>query len=65
MFLGRVVTEPQANATEIAAMRYVSADGLETEFRESPEAFTPWFKLEWNRLREAYPQELSRYLAAG
>ena len=62
VFLGRLTSEPQANDTEIAQLRYVSANVLEREIDESPEMYTPWFKLEWQRLNEEYSETLRSYL---
>jgi isopentenyl-diphosphate delta-isomerase len=32
-------------------------ESLDAELRVSPERFTPWFKLEWNRIREDFLKE--------
>jgi isopentenyl-diphosphate delta-isomerase len=64
VFLGRIEGDPRANTTEIAEVRYVSAEQLDRELESEPQAFTPWFKLEWRRLREDYPSVLSRYLTS-
>ena len=61
VFLGKVAGEPRANANEIAAMRYISADEMDREFDDRPDAFTPWFKLEWQKLRVEYAELLARY----
>lgn len=53
VFLGRSDAAPEYNATEIAAVRYVAPDALEAELANAPERFTPWFKLEWPRVRAA------------
>lgn len=36
---------------EVAAWRYVTPDVLDRELHEAPEMFTPWFRLEWQRVR--------------
>jgi len=41
----------RVNDTEIAAWRYVAPAALDREIAESPEHFTPWLKMEWQRLR--------------
>lgn len=43
------------NANEISATRYLSPEGLDSEINENPNAFTPWFKIEWQRIRYEYP----------
>ena len=65
VFLGRIVSEPGANETEIAAMRYVSIAELERELAQTPEVFTPWFKLEWQRLTTEYADTLLRFTGSG
>ena len=64
VFLGRLNDEPTINKTEIAAIRYLSAEDLEVELKRHPEVFTPWFKMEWSRLSTAYSGLLRRYMAA-
>lgn len=63
VFLGRASADLQANASEIADIRYVSAAGLASEFEESPDRFTPWFKQEWRELNRNYAEQLARYCA--
>ena len=65
VFLGLATGEPLANYTEIEAMRYLSAAELEHEFEESPDAFTPWFKMEWQHLNEAHSELLATYTKVG
>jgi isopentenyl-diphosphate delta-isomerase len=62
VFLGRIGDEPVANDTEIAALRFVTADELEQAFRDDDGAFTPWFRMEWRRLREDFADTLARYI---
>ncbi|MGI9260949.1 MAG: isopentenyl-diphosphate Delta-isomerase [Woeseiaceae bacterium] len=61
VFLGSLVDEPHANETEIEALRYVSAEELGRELEAQPESFTPWFKLEWERLNAEFSDTLARY----
>ncbi|MDH4072186.1 MAG: isopentenyl-diphosphate Delta-isomerase [Gammaproteobacteria bacterium] len=61
VFLGRILQAPRANATEIAAMRYLSAKDLDRELEDDPGSFTPWFKLEWERLKEEFGGILAGY----
>lgn len=64
VFLGRINGQPSANETEIEEMRYLSAAVLDRELDETPEAFTPWFKLEWQRLKEGFRDLLAVYTTA-
>jgi len=53
VFAGRTDRPPRPNSTEIADVRWVSGDLLTRELDQRPEVFTPWFVLEWPRVREA------------
>lgn len=65
IFLGFLENEPSANETEIEAIRYVSAEQLREEFERSPESFTPWFCMEWQRLTDDFADTLIRYTGCG
>jgi len=45
----------RANGTEVNDCRYISPEDLDRELETRPERFTPWFKLEWPRVRDALP----------
>jgi isopentenyl-diphosphate delta-isomerase len=62
VFLGRIDDQPVANDTEIAAMRFVTVAELEQAFRDDGDAFTPWFRMEWKRLRDEFADTLARYI---
>jgi isopentenyl-diphosphate delta-isomerase len=61
VFLGKTDQAYSANANEIAEARFVSVDALQSELLASPEAFTPWFKMEWESLRSTYSARLAAY----
>ena len=61
VYLGRLEREATANDTEIAALRFVSADELQQEIDAEPERFTPWFKMEWRRLNDEFTDHLANY----
>ena len=61
VFLGTLDNEATRNETEIEALRFVSVDQLDEEIRITPELFTPWVKLEWQRLNEEFADTLARY----
>lgn len=63
VYLGRADGEPAPNPTEIAAVRFIAADELDRELATHGERFTPWFKLEWRRLRGEHAARLARYAA--
>jgi isopentenyl-diphosphate delta-isomerase len=61
VYLGQCDQKVRANQTEVAALRYSGASALAKEFATSPDAFTPWFKMEWERLSTDFRQSLSKY----
>ena len=61
VFLGRAPDDIHPNESEIAGVRYVTARDLESEFESDPEAFTPWFRLEWRALTGEHRDRLARY----
>lgn len=62
VYLGRVRGRVEANPTEIAEWRWIEADALDREIAEDPDAFTPWMKMEWSRLRGDLRDRLTPYL---
>lgn len=54
VFIGKSDQQPVANNTEIAAWRYISPVELDQELAASTDQFTPWFKMEWQRLRTEF-----------
>jgi len=65
VYLGRCGGDVHPNATEIDEVRYLSPKALDREMAERPDAFTPWFKQEWERLKTEYSAVLRPYLDAG
>jgi len=63
VFLGRSDQPPQPNPNEVAAWRFVSPAELERELRADSdgERFTPWFRMEWERLTTDYRDLLECY----
>lgn len=51
VYAGRTDAAPTVNVNEISALRFVSPDALDAEIAAQPQTFTPWFKIEWQRLR--------------
>jgi len=64
VYLGRMSGEATANESEIAALRFVSAEDLQKEIDSQPEQFTPWFKMEWQRLNVEFAESLGRYVSS-
>lgn len=59
VFVGRSTGPIRVNENEIAGWRFISAANLADEMRQHPNHFTPWFKLEWQRLTQDYREALS------
>jgi isopentenyl-diphosphate delta-isomerase len=50
VYAGRSDAPPRVNPNEIAAVRFIAPAALTREMAETPERFTPWFKMEWQRI---------------
>ncbi|SFL20844.1 isopentenyl-diphosphate delta-isomerase [Azotobacter beijerinckii] len=56
VYAGRSDDSPILNLNEVSALRYVSPEALDLEMAEQPQSFTPWFKIEWERLRREHAE---------
>jgi isopentenyl-diphosphate delta-isomerase len=54
VFAGTSSVEPRPNANEIADIRWVTPKELDDEFANEPESLTPWFAMEWPRVKQLY-----------
>ncbi len=59
VYVGSTEDEPVINTTEIGDWRWVAPRALTAELARDGERFTPWFKLEWARLRQEFGDDLS------
>lgn len=59
VYAGRYDQAPKVNANEIASTRWIESNALDVEMSENPENFTPWFKLEWWRIRRDHADDLA------
>ena len=59
VFLSHGSPPPRVNTTEIAEWRWISPDDLDREIEMVPAQFTPWFKIEWQRLRDEFSAEIA------
>ena len=64
VFLGSTDKTYSANANEVAEARFVSVDALQNELQTSPDEFTPWFKMEWERLSGEFAATVKKYAAS-
>jgi isopentenyl-diphosphate delta-isomerase len=58
VFYGRSATPVHPNGEEIAAVRWVSPPDLQREIASGVEHFTPWFKLEWERIGRDHLEQI-------
>ena len=58
VYLGTVEGRIEANENEIDEWRWMTPDEIDAEIADHPEAFTPWMKMEWARLRDEFRERL-------
>lgn len=58
VYVGRYDGDLNANTNEVAAWRWISTAEIEAELRHASTDYTPWFKLEWQRLREDFAAQI-------
>jgi isopentenyl-diphosphate delta-isomerase len=54
VFAGLSDDPPRPNVTEIDDVRWIASEDLDRELETRPEDFTPWFAMEWPRVRPVY-----------
>ena len=54
VYAGRGEGPVRVNPNEIAAVRWIAADALDREMNADPSRFTPWFRIEWQRIRAEF-----------
>lgn len=54
VYAGRSDRDPRVNDTEISAWRWITADALDAELAADGDAFTPWLRIEWARIRREH-----------
>jgi isopentenyl-diphosphate delta-isomerase len=45
VFVARALSDPQANPVEVQSVRWMEKDAVKRAISDTPEAFTPWFRL--------------------
>lgn len=58
VYVGRATSAVHPNTSEISDWRWIAPAALDAEMASEPRHFTPWFKLEWNRLKDEFPDRL-------
>jgi len=55
VYIGKVRSEEvHINPTEISEWTFISPEEMDDELKNSPEKYTPWFQMEWKRIREDF-----------
>ena len=62
VLVGKSTDPVRVNVNEIAQWRFVTPEALDQELASEPERFTPWFALEWPRLRRDHWDEVTALL---
>ena len=60
VYIGKSNALPTVNEYEIAEWKYISMDELDKELAQHPEKYTPWFKMEWQRLRTEFKEVIEK-----
>ncbi len=58
VFVGKADGPLQINTNEIAEWKYFDIDELEQDMEENPRDYTPWFKIEWKRIRDEFSDRI-------
>lgn len=59
VYVGHTDAQVRANRNEVADWRYLAPSELDREIAQHPGRFTPWLKLEWQRLRRDFGEALT------
>lgn len=58
VYIGRATSAVDANRSEIDQWKFISPDQLNAAMQAEPEQYTPWFKLEWQKLNQEFADRL-------
>ena len=56
VFTGVYDGEPVINTTEIEDWQWIDINALHEQLEQQPERFTPWFKLEWQKITQQFKE---------
>ena len=63
VYIGKSNGPITANRTEIAAWKFCDLHLVDIELSKNSEYFTPWFRIEWDRIRESHMRDIEKMLA--
>jgi isopentenyl-diphosphate delta-isomerase len=58
VYVGRLAQPVEADEREIAELRFASAQEVDAALAREAEAYTPWFRIGWQRLRDEHWEEV-------
>jgi len=59
VYIGKSDAPPRINENEIADLKFISVSDLTAEIDNHPQRYTPWFKMEWQRLISDFFDEIN------
>jgi isopentenyl-diphosphate delta-isomerase len=59
VYIGKTAAPIRANPEEIARWRYVDLEEMDREIKARPEMYSPWFKLEWQRIKADFMKDVA------
>jgi len=59
VYVGRSDNPIVVNKNEIAEWKFIDIEIMEREIEEKPENFTPWFKMEWEKIKNDFKNEIN------
>ena len=62
VFIGKSNSPVVANKNEIEEWHYMPVTELDQKIADDPTQFTPWFKMEWQRMRTEFWPDIQNYL---
>ena len=60
VYIGKSNDPVVVNPNEIAGWKYIKPNDLTRELAKSPERYSPWFKMEWERLMLEHVDDIKR-----
>ncbi|MFK8052586.1 MAG: hydroxymethylglutaryl-CoA reductase, degradative [Woeseiaceae bacterium] len=63
VYVGRLKDAVRANRTEVDQWQFLSPEAVDRWLAEDPDTLTPWFKMEWSRLRDEFGENLADLMA--
>jgi len=61
VYIGKVRSKNvEINPTEISEWTFISPEEMDDELKNSPEKYTPWFQMEWKRIREDFWEKVEK-----